>query len=106
MKVSKNVKPLNTDDPTMGEDYLSVASSTDCTGLAPTLALNSVEAANYDEIVPYLPPIAPTPELNGLGEALLKAEGIHAEVNTLDKDPFSKKGMEGNHLLSDTQQLK
>jgi len=27
------------------------------------------------------------------------AEGIHAEVNTLDKNPFSKQGMEGNHLL-------
>lgn len=76
-------------NPTMNDDYLFAASACDCTGLAPTVAHNEAEAESYNEIAHYLPPIPSVPP----------AEGIHAEVNTLDKDSSSKKGLEGNHIL-------
>lgn len=107
MKSNKN-KNVN---PTMDDNDLFAASACDCTGLAPTVAHNEYEAESYKEIAHYLPPIPPIlpSTIPGMSqeEALLTegvaaispAEGIHAEVNTLDKNPFSKKGAEGNHLL-------
>lgn len=86
-------------NPTMDDDYLFAASSTDCTGLAPTVAHSEYEAASYDEIAHYLPPIAPSPKSSIPGKSLQKAEGIHAEVNTLDKDTLTPDGLTGNHLL-------
>lgn len=94
MNLSKNVRPLNTNNPTMGDDYLFAASATDCTGLIPSVAHNETEADNYDEIVHYLPPIPPNPVTGAPEEPMLAAEGIHAEVNTLDKYTS-----EGNHIL-------
>lgn len=102
MRVTNTVKPLNPDNPTMNDDYFLSASYNDCTGLTPTVAHNEYEAASYNEIAHYLPPVAPNPATGALGEALLKAEGIHAEVNTLDKDTTSEQGLTGNHRLTNT----
>lgn len=102
MKISNTVKPLNTDNPTMDDDYLFAASYNDVTGLIPTVAHNEYEAASYDQIAHYLPPIAPNPVNEQPGSSLSQAEGIHAEVNTLDKNTFSDKGLEGNHRLTNT----
>ena len=102
MKVTNTVKPLNPDNPTMNDDYFLSASYNDCTGLAPTVAHNEYEAASYNEIAHYLPPVAPNPITGFPGDALQKAEGIHAEVNTLDKDTKSEQGLTGNHRLTNT----
>ena len=83
MKSSNSVRPLNTDNPTMGDDYLFAASYNDVTGLIPTVAHNEYEAASYDEIAHYLPPIEPNPITGIPGDSLTEAEDIHAEVNTL-----------------------
>lgn len=96
---STTIRPLNTNNPTMGDDYLFAASANDCTGLIPSVAHNETEADNYDEIAHYLPPIPPNP-VTGVPEVpMAAAEGIHAEVNTLDKNTASQKGLEGNHIL-------
>ncbi len=99
---------LASDNPTMDDDYLFAASASDCTGLAPTVAHNEYEAESYDEIAHYLPPVPPS-TIPGMSQqeafltdgvaAISPAEGIHAEVNTLDKNTASKAGLEGNHLL-------
>ncbi len=94
MRSSKNVRPLNTKNPTMGDDYLFAASASDCTGLIPSVAHNEAEAENYDEIAHYLPPVPANPITGFPEKAMLAAEGIHAEVNTLDKYDA-----EGNHIL-------
>lgn len=94
MLKSNDVKPLNTDNPTMGDDYLFAASYNDCTGLIPSVAHNETEADNYDEIAHYLPPIPPTGPIGAPEGPMNLAEGIHAEVNTLDKYD-----LEGNHIL-------
>ena len=86
-------------NPTMYDDYLFAASATDCTGLLPTVAHNETEAANYDDIAHYLPPIPLNPVTGAPEDQLLAAEGIHAEVNTLYKGTSSKKELEGNHIL-------
>ena len=85
MKISNTVKPLNKENPTMGEDYLFAASYNDVTGLTPTVAHNEYEAASYDQLAHYLPPIAPNPITGFPGESISQAEGIHAEVNTLNE---------------------
>lgn len=102
MRVTKQVRPLNPDNPTMDDNYFFAASYNDCTGLIPTVAHNEYEAGSYEDLAHYLPPVAPT-TINGVPEeAFLKAEGIHAEVNTLDKNTESEKGLEGNHRLTNT----
>lgn len=128
----KDKATFNDNNPTMDDDYLFAASTCDCTGLIPSVAHNEAEAASYDEIAHYLPPVQPvpmpgvignvpsplpeatpimtpsttprTPETDAIPEnntvsADSPAEGIHAEVNTLDKNTSSKEGLEGNHLL-------
>ena len=102
MRVSNTIKPLNPDNPTMNDDYFLTASYNDCTGLAPTVAHNEYEAASYNEIAHYLPPVALNPLTGFPGDALQKADGIHAEVNTLDKNTESPEGLEGNHRLNNT----
>ena len=102
MRISNTVKPLNTDNPTIDDDYLFAASYNDVTGLIPTVAHNEYEAASYDQIAHYLPPIAPNPVNDLPGSSLSQAEGIHAEVNTLDKNTSSAKDLEGNHRLPST----
>ena len=102
MRISKNVKPINPDNPTMDDNYFFAASCNDCTGLAPTVAHNEYEAGSYEDLAHYLPPVAPNPASGVPGEALLKAEGIHTEVNTVDKNTLSAKGLEGNHRLTNT----
>lgn len=101
MQKSNEVRPLNTNNPTMEDDYLFATSYNDCTGLIPSVAHNEAEAANYNEIAHYLPPLPPTgpigaPEgpMNLAEGPMSPAEGIHAEVNTLDKYTS-----EGNHIL-------
>lgn len=84
MKSNSTVHPLNPDNPTMDDDSLYAASCNDCTGLAATIAYNEMEAANYDEIVPYLPPVAPMPGSCVPQDSLTRAEGIHAEINASD----------------------
>ncbi len=100
---NKTNSPIS--DSTMGDDYLFASSVNDCTGLTPTVAHNEYEAASYDEIVNYLPPVPPpimpgtsptpvvpylapigteAPTEAGVG-SLMRAEGIHAEVNTLNR---------------------
>ena len=86
-------------DSTMEEDYLFAASACDCTGLAPTVAHSEAEAESYNEIAHYLPPIPPNPVIGAPEDPMLAAEGIHAEVNTLDKGTSSKKELEGNHII-------
>lgn len=49
------------DNPAINEDYLFSASCQDATGLAPTPAHDEYEAANYEELYPYLPP-SPSPQ--------------------------------------------
>ncbi|MBQ9764842.1 MAG: hypothetical protein IJW18_01435 [Lachnospiraceae bacterium] len=39
------------------EDFLTAASSHDCTGLIPSAPQNEDEAENYEELYPYLPPV-------------------------------------------------
>ena len=46
-------------NPTMDDDYLFASSATDCTGLIPSVAHDEYEVENYEELYPYLPPIAP-----------------------------------------------
>ena len=58
MKKEQNARPLNTNNPTMDEDYLYSASSHDATGLTPTPAHDEFEAESYQELYHYLPPIA------------------------------------------------
>lgn len=53
-----------------GDNYLYAASTTEMTGLTPTIAHNEHEAQNYEEIYPYLPPVPHS------------TEGIHAEYRT------------------------
>lgn len=81
-------------NPTMDDDYLFAASTCDCTGLIPSVAHNEIEADNYDEIAHYLPPIPPTGLIGAPEGPMNLSEGIHAEVNTLDKYTS-----EGNHIL-------
>lgn len=81
-------------NPTMDDDYLFAASTCDCTGLAPTVAHNEAEAESYNDIAHYLPPVPPSTVTGTPVNPALSAEGIHAEVNTLDKYDS-----EGNHIL-------
>lgn len=64
----------------MDDDYLYAASSTEMTGLAPTVAHNEFEAQSYEEVFPYLPPVIPNPAV-GTPEPPV-AEAIHAEYRT------------------------
>ena len=79
MKVSKTVKPLNDENPTLKDDYLSTVSCNDCTGLIPTPAQNNYEAESYEELVNYLPPVASLPGLGVPGEPILKSESLPSE---------------------------
>ena len=46
-------------NPTMDDDYLFASSATDCTGLIPSVAHDEYEVENYENLDPYLPPVAP-----------------------------------------------
>lgn len=46
-------------NPTMDDDYLFASSATDCTGLIPSVAHDEYEMENYENLYPYLPPVAP-----------------------------------------------
>ena len=102
MRVTKQVRPLNPDNPTMDDNYFFAASYNDCTGLTPTVAHNEYEAGSYEDLGHYLPPVIPTAETDTPGQSFIRTEGIHAEVNTLDKDFESPEGQEGNHRLTNT----
>jgi len=62
----------------MYDNYLFSSSTNDMTGLIPSVAHNEVEAQNYEEIFPYLPPNLPNP-ITGVPEPPL-AECIHSEM--------------------------
>lgn len=66
IKKEQNARPLNTDNPTMDEDYLYSASCRDCTGLTPTPAHDEFEAESYQELYHYLPPISPANSASGV----------------------------------------
>lgn len=51
MKNSNHHKPQTSDD----YDYLTPASSQDCTGLIPAAPENEGEIENYEELYPFLP---------------------------------------------------
>lgn len=52
-------KDFLNDDPIAEGDYLFAASANDMTGLTPTIAHDNYEADSYEELFPYLPPVAP-----------------------------------------------
>ena len=52
-------KDFLNNDPIAEDDYLFAASANDMTGLTPTIAHDNYEADSYEELFPYLQPVAP-----------------------------------------------
>lgn len=77
-------------NPTMDDDYLFSASCQDCTGLIPSVTHNDAEVDSYEELYPYLPPVAPplvTPP------SVTPAPGGTPEVGDLTKTHVPEIGM-------------
>ena len=64
----------------MDDNFLSAASTTEMTGLVPSVAHDEYEAQSYEEVFPYLPPIPPNSAVTVPDTPV--AEGIHAEYRT------------------------
>ncbi len=77
-KMNAEKKGSVNENSTMDDNYLWAASATDMTGLAPTVAHNEYEAANYEEIYPYLPPILPNSVITVPDTPM--AEGIQSQM--------------------------
>lgn len=68
---------INTKEAKLNDDYLFSASCQEATGLTPTPAKDAYEAANYEELYPYLPP---SPAISEDASQSLMAEGIHLNL--------------------------
>lgn len=96
MKKEPNARPLNTNNPTMDEDYLYSASAHDCTGLAPTPAHDEFEAESYQELFHYLPPIAPSHSVSAVDNPIppynhgRTTDDIHLETRHKESDQSPK----------------